>query len=122
MNRDNHILVLFMATSNFILRNIHINSMDRDYYILGLFLAMMKEIQERVAHGQTLNPSEKMVAMMFMARVFQSFRRICARESIDSQSIFHHAQRDLLHVMHTGDTSSRHHLKDGTQYHPKMEP
>ena len=122
MNRDEHITFLFMAMCNFILRNIHINIMDRDYYILGLFLAMMKEIQERFARGQRLNEAEKMVAMMFMARVFQSFKRICARESIDSQSIFHHAQQDLLRVMHTGDTNSQRHLGDGTQDRPKMEP
>ena len=92
---------------------LHICSMDRDYYILGLFLVMIKEMQERFAKGQRLTDAEKMVAMMFMVRVFQSFKRICARESIDSQSIFHHAQQDLLRAAHTGDTSSRHHLTDG---------
>jgi len=95
--------------------------MDRDYHILGLFLVMIKEIHERVAHGKTLNPSEKMVAIMFMAKVFQSFKRICARESIDSQSIFHHVQLDLLHVMQVNDTSSRRHLEDGISGHPKTE-
>ena len=95
--------------------------MERDYYILGLFVVMVKEMQERFARGQQLTGAEKMVAMMFMVRVFQSFKRICARESIDSRSIFHHAQRDLLRAVHTGDTSSQHHLEDGTPDHPKME-
>ena len=79
--------------------------MDRDYYILGLFIVMLKEIHQRTMNGQRLNPSEKMVAMMFMAKVIDSIKRICARESIDSRSILHHALRDLLHVAHTGDTS-----------------
>ena len=100
---------------------LHNFSMDRDYYILGLFLVMVKEIQERVARGQRLNPSEKMVAMMFMGKVFESFKRICARESIDSQSIFRHAQRDLLRVGRMGDTSFRHHLEDGRPKHHNKE-
>jgi len=98
----------------FLVKNMLRNfSMDRDYYILGLFIAMVKEMQERFSKGQRLTGAEKMVAMMFMARVFQSFKQICARESIDSQSIFHHAQRDLLRAVHTGDTNSLHHLEDG---------
>ena len=100
---------------------LHIFSMDRDYYILSLFIAMIKEMQERFARGQSLTGAEKMVAMMFMARVFQSFKRICAHESIDSQSIFRHAQQDLLRVMHIGDTNSQRHLKGGTRDHRDKE-
>jgi len=106
----------------FVINNLsHISNMDRDYCILGLFIVMIKEIKERFSKGQQLTGAEKMVAMMFMARVFQSFKRICAHESIDSRSIFHHAQRDLLHAVHMGDTSSQNHLTDGKQDHPKTE-
>ena len=95
--------------------------MSRDYYILALFLGMVQEIRERVARGQTLNPREKMVAMLFMVSVFDSFKRICARESIDSRSIFHHAQQDLLHGGRGDDTSSQHHLEAGTPEHHSGE-
>lgn len=100
---------------------LHIFSMDRDYYILSLFIVMIKEMQERFAKGQHLTDAEKMVAMMFMSRVFQSFKRICAHESIDSQSIFRHAQRDLLRAVHMGDTSSRRYLEDGKSDHHNKE-
>ena len=78
-------------------------------------------MHERFIKGQALTGAEKMVAMMFMSRVFQSFKRICAHESIDSQSIFRHAQRDLLHAVHMGDTSSRRYLEDGTPKHHNKE-
>lgn len=100
---------------------LYIFSMYRDYYILGLFIVMVKEMQERFYKGQRLTGAEKMVAMMFMVKVFQSFKRICARESIDSQSIFHHGQRDLLHAVHTDDTNSPHHLEDGKPDHRNKE-
>jgi len=62
--------------------------MDRDEQILFLFLGMCQEIYDRYRQGQTINQSEKIIAIMFMARVLESYRRICKRNSINSQEIF----------------------------------
>jgi len=63
-------------------------TMDRDEQILFLFLAMCQEIYDRYKQGQTINQSEKIVAIMFMARVLESYQRICKRSSVNSQEIF----------------------------------
>ncbi len=62
--------------------------MDRDEHILALFMVMCKEIYDRYKDGQVINKSEKIVAIMFMARVIESYDRICQKNSINSHEIF----------------------------------
>lgn len=62
--------------------------MDRDEQILYLFMAMCKEIYDRYKMGQTINESEKMVAILFMVRVLEAYGRICKKYSMNSQEIF----------------------------------
>ncbi len=62
--------------------------MDRDEQILFLFIGMCQEIYERYKRGHTINQSEKIVAIMFMVRVLESYQRICKRNSINPQEIF----------------------------------
>ena len=63
-------------------------SMDRDEQILMLFIAMCKEMYDRYKRGQAINQSERIVAIMFMVRVIESYQRICKKNSINSQEIF----------------------------------
>ena len=62
--------------------------MDRDEQILFLFIVMCKEIYDRYKNGYTINQSEKLVALMFMTRVIESYHRICKKNSIDCKQIF----------------------------------
>lgn len=62
--------------------------MDRDEQILYLFLVMCKEIYDRYKRGQTINESEKMVAILFMVRVLEAYGRVCAKNSLNSKEIF----------------------------------